>query len=165
MIDAAVAGMAIIPLSANYTLTSTLYASNEARNAILKLTGSAPWTVTIPSASKAYLVWNASSAVQTLTTGAGTAVSIDPTDIVLVFCDGTNVNTLGFAGMGLKQFIAASVLAATGSLPAVTGNAGKAVYTDGASSFWKLLAAADISDFNSAVNSRALSFALALTGT
>ena len=51
---------------------------------MLKFTGAGPFTVTIPSVSKAYLVWNACAGAVTLTTGAGATVTIDAGDIVLM---------------------------------------------------------------------------------
>ena len=162
LIDSAIAGLSTIALTGNYSLTSTNYAADEARSALLKFTGAGPFTVTIPSVSKNYLIWNACTAAVTITTGAGTTVVIDAGAKVVVFCDGSGVGTLGYGGYDLKTYIDSAVLAATGSLPAVTGNAGKFVYTDGVISYWKAPVAADITDFNTTVDARAIAFAIAL---
>ena len=161
LIDSAIAGLSTIALTGNYSLTSTNYAADEARSALLKFTGAGPWTVTIPSVSKSYLIWNACTGAVTITTGAGTTVVIDAAAKVAVFCDGSNVGELGYAGYGLKAYIDSAVLAATGSLPAVTGNAGKFLYCDGATWAPRTPVAADISDFNAKVDARAIAFAIA----
>lgn len=149
LIDSAIAGLSTIALTGNYSLTSTNYAADEARSALLKFTGAGPFTVTIPSVSKQYLIWNACTGAVTITTGAGTTVVVDAAAKVVVFCDGSNVGEPGYAGYGLKTYIDSAVLSATGSLPAVTGNAGKYVYTDGATSYWKAAVVADVSDYAS----------------
>lgn len=159
-IDKAIAGLTTIALTADYALTSS-NGDDEARSALLKFTGAGPWTVTIPSVSKSYLIWNACTAAVTITTGAGTTVAIDAGAKVKIFCDGTNVGELGFGGYGLKTYIDSAVLAATGSLPAVTGNAGKYLYCDGVVWAPRTPVAADISDFNAKVDARAIAFAIA----
>ena len=161
LIDSAIAGLSTIALTGNYSLTSTNYAADEARSALLKFTGAGPFTVTIPSVSKNYLIWNACTAAVTITTGAGTTVVIDAGAKVVVFCDGSGVGTLGYGGYDLKTYIDSAVLAATGSLPAVTGNAGKYLYCDGVTWSPRTPVAADISDFNAKVDARAIAFALA----
>lgn len=161
LIDSAIAGLSTIALTGNYSLTSTNYAADEARSALLKFTGAGPFTVTIPSVSKNYLIWNACTAAVTITTGAGTTVVIDAGAKVVVFCDGSGVGTLGYGGYDLKTYIDSAVLAATGSLPAVTGNAGKFLYCDGVTWAPRTPVAADISDFNAKVDARAIAFAIA----
>lgn len=153
LLDGAIAGMATIPLTGDYTLTAKNFVADEARNAILRFTGTLATsaTVTIPNVSKVYVAWNATNKAVTITTGSGSAITIDPGDIVLVFCDGAQVLTLSYGGLSVKDFIAASVLAATGSLPAVTGNAGKFVFTDGTSSFWKAVNTTDLSDYQAKI--------------
>lgn len=163
LLDDAVAGQATIALTGNYTLTSTNYVEDEARKAVLKFTGAGSYTVTIPAVQKVYLVWNAiTSGVTTITTGSGTSLDIDATDIVLVFCDGTNVKTLGFNGQTLKQYIAAAVLTATGSLPATTGNEGKALIVRSLAATWDRLATTDLSDYTTNVQGLQVALAVAL---
>lgn len=149
MLDAAIAGMTTIALTGNYTLVSTNFSADQARNSLLKFTGTLtdPVAVTIPSVSKIYVAWNTTNKIVNITTGAGTVVAIDPSDIVFLFSDGIGVKTLSYGGLDLKTYIGASVLAATGSLPAVTGNAGKFVYTDGVISFWKTANTTDLGDY------------------
>lgn len=133
-VDYAIAGWLEKPLLSTVTILSTNNAGDdEARAAMLKFTGSltASATVTLPSVSKAYFVYNALTQTITFTTGAGGTVTVDPGDKVLIECDGSNVHTPGYGGLPLKDYIATSVLAATGSLPAATGNANKFLYCDG----------------------------------
>lgn len=161
LVDDAVAGAAEITLTANYTLTSANYVTDEARKAILKFSGTGSYTVIIPSVSKAYVVWNNTTGTLTVSTGAGTTVSIDTTDIVIVFCDGANVKTIGYGGLSLKQFIAASVLTATGTLPATTGNEGKALIVRSLAATWDRLSTTDLSDYET--NIKGLQVALAVS--
>jgi hypothetical protein len=160
--DYAVAGWLTKPLTANATLTTANAGDDEARAAMIKFTGAGPFTVTLPSVSKTYLVWNACSGVLTLTTGAGASVTLDPGDLVQIACDGGNVRTPGFGGLALKDFIAASALAAAGSLPGVTGAAGKYLTTDGTNAFWRQPASTDLSDFNTRVLGVQVALAVAL---
>lgn len=154
LVDKAIAGWSNVALSgATYSLTVANGSADEARSAMLKFTG-APTTlvtVTVPAVSKSYTVWNACGQPVRVTTGSGAVVDIDNGDIVSLIIDGTNVKALGYGGLTLKQFIAASVLAATGSLPAVTGNAGKFVYTDGVNAYWKAVGTTDLEDYKSKI--------------
>jgi len=146
--DYAVAGWLTKALTADAALSTANAGDDEARAAMVKFTGAGPFTVTLPSVSKSYLVWNACSAAVTLTTGAGAVVVVDAGDIVQVACDGINVKTPGYGGYPLKDFIAASVLSATGSLPAATGNGGKYLYCDGTAWLPHRIQSADIGAFD-----------------
>jgi len=149
----AIAGYLSIALTGNLTLstsqTSTDTADFQAYHASLKFTGTGPYTVTVPGRAKLYFIWNACSAALTLTTGAGSTVVVDAGAKVMVLCDSVNVGELGYAGYGLKAYIDSAVLAATGSLPAVTGNAGKFLYCDGVIWTPHTQVIADISDYAS----------------
>jgi hypothetical protein len=160
--DYAVAGWLAKPLTGNAALSTANAGDDEARAAMIKFTGAGPFTVTLPSVSKAYLVWNACAAAVTLTTGAGATVTLDPGDIAHVACDGANVKTPGYAGLSLKDFIAASVLAASGALPGVTGAAGKFLYTDGTNALWRSVASTDLSDYATRVLGTQIALAVAL---
>lgn len=162
LVDDAVAGMTEVTLTANYTLTSANYVEDEARKAILKFNGTGSYAVTLPSVSKAYVVWNNTSGVLTLTTGAGTTVAIDTTDIVIVFCDGSNVKTIGYGGLSLKAYIAAAALTATGSLPATTGNEGKALIVRSLAATWDRLSTTDLSDYETQIKGLQVALAVSL---
>jgi hypothetical protein len=160
--DYAVAGWLTKALSANVALSTANAGDDEARAAMIKFTGAGPFTVTIPSVSKAYLVWNACSAAVTLTTGAGSTVTVDPGDVVQVACDGANVKTPGYGGASIKDYIAATAWSYNaGNLPAQAGNAGKFVKTDGTAASWQAISSADLSD-NAAFLGRAVALAVAL---
>lgn len=95
-IEESVAGMATVNTTGGtYALTTANGTTDEARNAILKFTGTlaSNSTITVPSVSKRYLVWNATSGSFTLTvkTAGGSGVVVPQGKTVEVFCDGTDV--------------------------------------------------------------------------
>jgi hypothetical protein len=160
--DYAIAGWLNKALSANAALSTANAGDDEARAAMIRFTGAGPFTVTLPSVSKAYLVWNACSAGVTLTTGAGSAVTVDAGDIVQVICDGANAKTPGYGGLSIKDHIAATAWSYNaGALPAQAGNAGKVVKTDGTTASWQTLSTADLTD-NAAFLGRAVALAVVL---
>jgi hypothetical protein len=95
LIEQAITGVVSIPMSnANYTLSNFNGVSDEARNAVLVVTGanSAVRDVIPPVAKKLYTVVNNTSggfAIRVI--GAtGTGVNIPPGTTTLVYCDGIN---------------------------------------------------------------------------
>lgn len=134
-----VTGYLAVALTGDLTLTSSNTSATQsdfqAYNGLLKFTGTltSNATITVPSVGMRWAVWNATNKVLTFTTGAGNTVTVDAGDKTVIWCDGTNVNTITFGGYSLKDFIAASVLAATGSLPATAGNDGKILIVSGGS--------------------------------
>jgi hypothetical protein len=97
LLEQAVAGIGNITVSgsSNYTLTSTNGASDEARNAVLNITGTltAAINVICPTAAKTYIVKNGTTGgyAITLKTSAGTGISVPNGSTMLLYCDGTNV--------------------------------------------------------------------------
>jgi len=166
-VDKAVAGLVTVPLTGDYSLTTSNTADDEARSAMVKFTGGGgPYTITIPSVTKTYRVWNASPATLTFTTGAGTTVQIAPTDIVDIFCDATNVKTLGYGGSSLKDYIASVVVGGGASLPSLVGNGGKWLTNNGTIAQWALPTTADLSDlatYTAARNAFAVAMAVAFS--
>jgi len=162
--DYAVAGWLTKPLTGDIALTAANAGDDEARAAMIKFTGGAgPFAVTIPSVSKAYLVWNACAGPVTLTTGAGATVTVDAGDIVWTATDGAGVKTPGYGGASIKDFVAQTAWSYNaGNLPAQAGNTGKFVKTDGTNASWQALSTADLSDYATAVKGLALAFAVAL---
>jgi len=162
--DYAVAGWLTKPLTGDIALTAANAGDDEARAAVIKFTGGAgPFAVTIPSVSKAYLVWNACAGPVTLTTGAGATVTVDAGDIVWTATDGAGVKTPGYGGASIKDFVAQTAWSYNaGNLPAQAGNTGKFVKTDGTNASWQALSTADLSDYATAVKGLALAFAVAL---
>lgn len=168
-LEKGIAGRASIVLSGGtYTLTASNTTDDEARNSVLALTG-ASGTIIIPSVPKLYRVENAATGAATISTGAGAAVVVDPGDVVDVHCTGSAVKAVGFNNLSLKDYFSSIVLGTLSGLPAVSGNAGKFMYTDGASAFWHALVTTDISDYaadqatkTAAATGLAVAFAIAL---
>jgi hypothetical protein len=151
--DYAVAGWLTKPLTGNAALSTANAGDDEARAAMIKFTGAGPFTVTLPSVSKSYAVWNACTAAVTLTTGAGASVSVDPNDVVQVFCDGANVKTLGFGGQSIKDYVNGVAWSYNaGALPAQAGNAGKFVRTDGTTAGWASISVADVAGLSASAS-------------
>jgi hypothetical protein len=93
LIDEAIAGVAAITISGNVTLTSSNFATDQARKKVLKLDGTpaSNFNITIPSVEKNYLVHNNTGKTATITTGSGATAAIPTTAVKEVYCDGTNV--------------------------------------------------------------------------
>ena len=177
--DYAVAGFLTKALTGDYALTTANASDDEARAAMIKFTGVGPFTVTIPSVSKSYAVWNACTGAVTLTTGAGSTVAVQPGEVAQLICDGSNlVRAQGtyFGGQQLggvadpttpqmaatKAYVdGVAFTANAGILPGQTGNAGKFVKTDGTVASWQAVSSADLSD-NAAFLGRAVALAVAL---
>jgi len=178
--DFAVAGWLTKALSGDSALTSANAGDDEARAAMVKFTGAGPFTVTIPSVSKAYHVWNACSGVLTITTGAGAAAAVQPGEIVTAICDGANVRRVVATDFAAQRITSladpagpqdaatkayADNLAFTanaGILPAQAGAGGQALFTDGSTAMWKPIASADLADFNSQILGVQVALAVAL---
>jgi hypothetical protein len=146
-IDYAIAGLLTLPVTTNVILSTATLLDDQSRAAAIKFTGAGGFSVTIPSVSKTYLLMSTATAPVIVTTGAGSTVQVDNGDILWVICDGTNVLQPGYGGLGLKAYISAAALGASGSLPAVAGNAGKYVYTDGSTSIWQIVVLNDLTDW------------------
>lgn len=77
------------------TLTATQGASNQARNAVVNLTGAmtGDHDVIVPTANKLYLIKNSTTGGHntTIKTVAGTGIAVLPGTNRWVYCDGTNV--------------------------------------------------------------------------
>lgn len=161
--DYAIAGWLTKPLTGSTQLSAMNDDADEARAAMIKFTGalSEPAAVTIPSVSKAYLIWNAADRIVTLTAGAGTVVAVDPGDIVWIACDGANVRTPGYGGLSIKDYVAAAGFSQV-QLPAQTANAGKFLKTDGTNATWQAPAVTDLADYQTAIKGLQVALAVAL---
>jgi microcystin-dependent protein len=96
LLEQAITGVSSITmLDANYTLVSGNGVSDEARNAVLVITGtlSATRNVVVPTSNKFYAVRNATTGSQSIVikTSAGTGVTLANGFTQLMYCDGTNV--------------------------------------------------------------------------
>lgn len=179
--DDAIAGWLNKPLTGDYVLTTANGDADEARVAMIKFTGAGPFTVTIPSVSKRYDIWNACSGVVTITTGAGATVAVQPGEAVAVISDGADVTRSQgsyFAGRritGLADPVGgqdaatkayADALAFTanaGILPGQgPGTNGWALFSNGSNALWKQVVSTDFADFNTAVLGVQVALAVAL---
>lgn len=159
-IDTSVAGWFTKALTGNYTLTTANGTADEARNAMLKFTGTGAFTVTIPAVSKRYDVWNACTDVLTVSNGSA-SVTVLVGEKVSVITDGSGniarVQPTDFGGATLtsvtrvtglstpsansdaatKKYVDDTAFAAqSGILPGQTGNADKVLGTDGSVAGW-----------------------------
>jgi hypothetical protein len=164
--DYAVAGWLTKPLTGNVALTTANAGDDEARAAMIKFTGAGPFTVTVPSVSKGYDVWNACTGALTLTTGAGAAATVQPGERVRLICDGAGVYRLTSNDAGgqrltsvgdpsspqdaaTKAYVDATAFAANaGVLPGQAGAAGKVLTTNGTVASWGGVVVAAIADYS-----------------
>jgi len=178
--DFAVAGLVTKALTGDYALTTANAGDDEARAATVKFTGAGPFTVTIPSVSKSYHIWNACSGVVTLTTGAGATAPVQAGEIATIVCDGSNVRRVVATDFGSQRITSvadpagpqdaatkayADALAFTanaGILPAQAGAAGQALFSNGSTALWKPISAADLSDFTTKILGVQVALAVAL---
>lgn len=98
LIEDAIAGVASITMTdANYTLTTANGAADQARQAVLIMSGTLSTTrdVICPAKQKTYIIKNSTTGGQSivLKTSAGTGVTVPNGRTMIVFCDGTNVVT------------------------------------------------------------------------
>ena len=92
-LEEAIAGSLALTVDADVTLTTTDYVANQARNAMLVLSGAGGFTVTCPATSKMYLIKNGCSAAVTFSHGSGDTVSVGAGGIKWIATDGTNFFT------------------------------------------------------------------------
>ena len=93
LIEQAIAGVQTITLTGtDYTLTDFNGLPDEARNAVLVLSGAigAPCNVIAPSVTKTYIVRNYAGATVTIKTSSGNGIALTNAASAVVFCDGTN---------------------------------------------------------------------------
>lgn len=140
LVDEAIGGVEAITISgATTTLTSTNYASDQARKPVLVLTGTlaAASSVIVPGVEKLYLVINnctMGSYTLTIKTAAGAGVSL-PTGPQWVYCNATSVFT---AMPRLDQLAAAGAILDMGgyrvtnsATPTSSGDLATKGYVDG----------------------------------
>lgn len=185
LVDEALRGLVSFALSGSKTLTTGNGVSNEARRAIIWITGGTGGTVTVPTLSKAFAVVNQATGDVTITAG-GTGAVVKAGESLQVICDGASVRRVQatdmagakLAGVGAptnsndaatKGYVDALAFAAV-DLPGQVGNAGKYLKTDGTNATWQnqdsvsVASAADVragADTTRAVTSGALADAVA----
>jgi hypothetical protein len=123
LIDSSIAGTSSITMTAaNYTLTSSNGASDEARAMFLVLGGTpgGSYNVIVPAVSKLYFVTNNTGAAQTVKTSAGSGISVPNGARMALRCDGTDVlEALNYFGS----------LTLGAALPVASGGTGVATST------------------------------------
>lgn len=165
LIDTAIRGRTAFTLSGSKTLTSTNGVANEARSAILHITGGTGGTVTVPNLSKPYLVINEASGAVVISAGGMNTASVAAGETAQVAVDGLaavhKVIFSDFAGEKLrnvgnpiddqdaatKAYVDSLAFDAV-DLPAQTGNAGKFLTTNGSASSWAAPTVSGISDYS-----------------
>lgn len=95
LIEESIAGVASITMTdADYTLTAVNGATDEARQAVLLISGtlSANRNIICPTQEKIYIVKNATTGGYSLTikTASGTGVTVTNGNTAFIYCDGTN---------------------------------------------------------------------------
>jgi hypothetical protein len=150
LVDSAVAGTTTLSVDADVTLTTTVLAANQARQAIIRWTasnGATTRNITAPAQSKAYIVINAGTGPIVIR-GAGptTGVTVAAGDRALVAWSGSDFVRVGASAGGSNtqvQFNSSGNLAGSANLTfdgtTLTANnlidssltASKPVFTDG----------------------------------
>ena len=125
LVDTSVAGTATITMTAaDYTLSNNNGAADEARAAILNVTGTpgAARNIIVPALSKLYVVYNNTTGgfAQTVKTSAGTGISVPNGATAYLRCDGTNV-------VAAVNYLGSLTLGA--ALPVASGGTGAATLT------------------------------------
>jgi hypothetical protein len=171
LIEDALAGAVSLSLSGPTALTSVNGATDQARCMALNITGGTGGTITVPGVRKLYFVRNAASGAVIVTTGAGATASFASGEVGFCYSpDGTNfyrtTTATNFGGVTLTNLGAPSAntdaatkgyvdgvafAMAAGSLPGQTGNAGKALITNGTVASWGIptLTTSDITNYAS----------------
>jgi hypothetical protein len=124
LIEQAIAGRTALNVTAgNLTLTSLNGVVDEARSAVLAVTGTPGVTrvLTIPNVKKTYTVINSTANIVQIKTASGTAYDCAPLSQSYVNCDGTNVVTGRSITDGANLITS---LAAPFNSPSFTGNVG-----------------------------------------
>ena len=153
LVDTAISGRYNTTASA-VTLTVAQGATDEARNAILDVTGGSGTTFTAPAVSKLYFVRNASSGDVVVTTGGATNATVKAGERVPVMSDGTNYYRIRLLDMGgdrlsnlatptsnndaVTKAYADGLAFGSSSLPGINvGTTYMSVSNDGSAALWK----------------------------
>lgn len=162
LIDTAIRGRTAFTLSGSKTLTSTNGVANEARSAILHITGGTGGTVTVPNISKPYLVINDATGAVIITAGGMVTVTVAAGETSQVAVDGVaavhKVIFSDFDGSKLRdvgnptdpQDAATKAYVDSLAFDAVdlpgqdTSTDGAALFSDGANAAWRDIDVADV---------------------
>lgn len=125
LIEQAVSGVASVAMTdADYTLTTSNAATDEARNAVITMTGTLTQArnVIVPSVDKVYIFKNSTTGGFGIVvkTSAGTGVTIPNGETAQLYCDATNVGLAETGGATTAILVGGGV----GSLPVWTAATG-----------------------------------------
>lgn len=131
LVEQAITGVRTVSVTGltTYTLTSFNGTSDEARNAVLVITGalSAPCEIVIPAQNKMYLIKNNTTGSQTISVkpSGGTGVSILNGATQVIYSDSTTcyagpIIFAGTTGTGSAVFAASPALSGTPTAPTAT---------------------------------------------
>jgi hypothetical protein len=128
LVDSAVAGTTTLSTDADVTLTSTDYAANQARQAVILWTASGTTTrnITAPAHSKTYVVINATGSTQSIVIrGAGptTGVTVVAGEKCMVAWNGSDFVKVATSTSGTGTVTAVSVASANGFAGTSSGGA------------------------------------------
>lgn len=128
ILEEAIAGVATVSMTdANYTLTTANGSTDEARKAVIILTGALTATrnVVCPTAHKVYVVYNNTSGGQSVVfkTSSGSGITITNGTKAFVFCDGTNVveALTFFSSLSIGGALAVGTNLTVGGTASITG--------------------------------------------
>lgn len=154
LLEDAIAKRQAITVSGSHVLSTVNGATDEARCAFLDVTAGTGGTIVAPAVSKLYIVHNQLTADVSVTTGAGRVGTIHAGELGWVVGDGTNfdrVQLTDFSNQRIgdvadpvnpqdvatKHYADALAFASfAGTFPAMAGNAGKFILTDGSTESW-----------------------------
>jgi len=132
LLEEAISGYTLKNLSdANYTLSTANGATDEARQMMLKFTGTLTVArdITVPSSSKLYLIHNATTGgfALNIKTSGGASVAVPNGSKAFVYCDGTDCfiapNTIYMTATGLLGSTSGAGAATTIDISALTEDA------------------------------------------
>jgi hypothetical protein len=168
LMDDAIAGTVAFALSGNHVLTTANGATDEARQAILSVTGGTGGTITIPPVSKPYIVRNGASGPVTVTMGSGAVALFQPGETGGCFCDAANVYRVRPTDFGGTQITGVGAPLTPNSavtksyvdnlafsavdLPNQVGHANTVLTTDGTNSNWSSVKSPMLRDVQFIVN-------------
>ena len=125
LVEQAITGVQTISMSnATYTMSVFQGASDEARNAVLVLTGTnlAPQNLIAPGVQKVYLIKNTTGNTVTIKTSGGNGTAISTGTYAQVYCDGTDFYNATPSGNNVSGDLAVTGSITAGSNITATSN-------------------------------------------
>lgn len=132
-LEEGVAKVQALTITADYELDVQNFIEDEARSAVLALTGTpgTTYTITIPQREKVYLVYNGTDANQLIGASGGDTATLIAGAATLVWCDGTDT----FAGPS-TSFDASAAFSATSTTANAIGTGSKTYTVASGKAFW-----------------------------